>query len=189
MLPIMTSAIESPEDQDIMTEFFVKHKMLLYNEAWKYLSLQEDVEDIVFETLTRIIANMDKFRAMELPQRIQYGKVIVRNLSFIHLRRSAYFTMVPFEDVDVYLPIGENEMPDNVVMGKLQREQIRGVWAQMPAEERLLLEQKYILEWTDKELASRLGIQPQSVRMRLTRARRRVMELMKKQGVHFSEWI
>lgn len=186
---LISSATDGQEDHDLITEFFLKHKMLLYNEAWKYLSLQEDVEDIVYEALTRIIANIDTFRTLVPLQRIQYGKVIVRNLSFVHLKRSAYFTMVPFEEVDVYLPIAEHELPDNLVAQKIFREKIRVVWAQMPTEERLLLEQKYILEWTDKELSSRLGIQPQSVRMRLTRAKRRIMELMKKQGILISDWI
>ena len=43
MFTIMTSAIEGPEDHDIISEFFEQNKMLLYREAWKYLSLQEDV--------------------------------------------------------------------------------------------------------------------------------------------------
>ena len=46
MLPIITCAIESPEDHDIIEEYFQKNKMLLYAEAWKYLSLKEDVEFI-----------------------------------------------------------------------------------------------------------------------------------------------
>lgn len=56
-------------------------------------------------------------------------------------------------------------------------------------EERLLLEQKYVLGWSDNELASMLGIQPQSVRMRLTRAKRKAIQLMKEQGFQISEWL
>lgn len=189
MLPIISSAIEGPEDTDMITEFFMKYKMLLYNEAWKYLSLQEDVEDIVYEALTRIITNEHTFSTLAPLQQIQYAKVAIRNLSFAHLKRSSYFTMVPFEDVDVYLPIAENDMPEHIVEQRLLQKKVRQLWSQMPAEDCLLLEQKYILEWTDKELASALGIKPQSVRMRLTRAKRRIVNLLIKQGIQISDWL
>lgn len=101
MIPSITPTIDSPEDYDIITAFYLKHKMLRYHEAWKYLNLQEDVEDIVYETLVRIIENIDKFRHMAPLQQIQYAKVIVRNLSYVLLKRSTYFTMIPFESIDL----------------------------------------------------------------------------------------
>ena len=45
-------------------------------------------------------------------------------------------------------------------------------------EDRLLLEGKYILGYTDAELADMLGCKKSSVRMKLTRARRRAFQLM-----------
>ena len=189
MLPIISNTISNVADHEIISEFFTKYIKLLYNEAWKYLSVQEDVEDIVYEAFARIIANMDTFRTLKPLQRVQYGKVIVRNLSFAFLRRSAYFTMVPFEEVDIYIPIAESNQPENIVEQKIQIEQIRQIWAEMPVEDRLLLEQKYILDWTDKELADRLGIQTQSVRMRLTRAKRKVMRQLEEKNIHIKEWL
>lgn len=189
MFSMITCTIESPEDHDIITDFFISNKMLLYREAWKYLSITEDVEDIVCETLVRIIAHMEKFRSLLPHERIQYSKAIVRNLSYILLKRNSLLSMVPFEDVDTYLTVEESQLPENIVARQIDLSQIRKIWAEMPVEERLLLEQKYVLDWSDKELASVLGIQPQSVRMRLTRAKRKVVQLMKEQGFQISEWL
>lgn len=189
MLSILTGAIECPDDHDIILDFYTRYKMLLYNEAWKYFSKQEDVEDVVYESLARIIEHMEKFRSMTLPQRIQYGKVVVRNLSYVLLKRSAYFTMVPFESTDVNLLIDESNTPDIVVARKIQIDQMRKVWAEIPTEDRMLLEQKYILDWPDRELASILGVQVQSVRMLLTRAKRRVMKQLEEKGIQVSDWM
>ena len=189
MLPFITNTISDTEDHELISEFFENYIKLLYNEAWKYLSLQEDVEDIVYEALARIIDNMNTFRTLKPLQRVQYGKVVVRNLSFAFLRRSTYFTMLPFEEVDIYIPIAESHQPDNVVEKKMQVEYIRKIWAEIPVEDRLLLEQKYILEWSDKELADRLGIQIQSVRMRLTRAKRKVMRQLEEKNIHINDWL
>lgn len=189
MFSMITCAIESPEDHDIITEFFIDNKLLLYREAWKYLSITEDVEDIVCETHVRIIAHMEKFRSLLPYERIQYSKAIVRNLSYIHLKRGSLVTMVPFEDVDTYLAVDENQLPENIIGQQIKLEQIRKVWGKIPVEERLLLEQKYVLDWSDRELAYVLGVQPQSVRMRLTRAKRKVIQLLKEQNFQFSDWL
>jgi len=189
MLPIVTCAIESPEDHDVITDFFIKNRLLLYTEARKYLSVQEDVEDVVYEAIARIIDKMDVFRDLLPIQQQQYGKVIVRNLSFSLLKKRARFTTVPFEDVDNYLLIDEDQLPDNLVLQQMKLEQMRSIWVLMPVEERLLLEQKYILKWSDEDLAARFGIKTQSVRMRLTRAKRRIIQLMKEHGFLISEWL
>ena len=186
MLPEKTS---EADDSAIITEFYLNRKMLLYAEAWKYLTLQEDVEDIVYETLVRIMGHMETFRRLLPREQLQYAKAIVRNLSYIHLKRSSRFTMLPFEDVDAYLTVDENLLPESIVSRGIQLDQLRKIWAEIPVGDRLLLEQKYILKWTDQELASILGIQPQSVRMRLTRAKRRVIELLKGQGFHLLDWL
>ena len=189
MFPIITCAIECPEDHDIILAYFQKNKLLLYAEARKYFSNQEDVEDIVYESLVRIMDHMEKFRSLLPQERIQYGRAIVRNLSYIQLKRQSRFTMVPFEDVDTYLVVEENQLPENVVFTKTRLAQIRQIWVQMPVEDRLLLEQKYVLDWSDKDLAAILGIKPQSVRMRLTRAKRNIIQLLKEQGFQFSDWL
>lgn len=189
MLPIMTSAIESPEDHDIITEFFQKYKLLLYAEAWRYLSMHEDVEDIVYESLVRIMDHMDKFRSLLPHERVLYGKAVVRNLSYTYAKKQSTYTMVPFEDVDTYLTIEEGQLPESVVFKHIKLEHIRKMWAEIPVEDRLLLEQKYILDWSDTDLAASLGIKPQSVRMRLTRAKRNVIHQLKEQGFQISDWL
>ena len=189
MIPMVICALDTPEDQDIITEFFLKHKLLLYAEARKYLATQEDVEDIVYESLVRIMDHMDKFRELLPLERIRYSKAIVRNLSFTYLKRSNKFSTTSFEDVDLYLTVEESQLPDNVVFQQLQLEKIRTIWAAIPVEDRLLLEQKYLLDWKDKELAERLGVKPQSVRMMLTRAKRKVIRLMQEQGFQVSDWL
>lgn len=189
MFPMMVCVIDSQEDHDIIVEFYEQYRMLLYAEAWKYLDIPEDVEDIVYETFARIIAYMEKFRTLLPYARIQYATAVVRNLSYLHLKRSSRYTPMSFDDLDFYLPIDESLLPETVVFSKVRLEALREIWAQVSVEDRLILEQKYILNWSDKDLAERLGIQPQSVRMILTRTRRKVAALLKKQGFDVSDWL
>ena len=84
MLPIVISAIESVEDRDLMTQFYISYKALMFSEARKHLDIEEDIEDVVYEALTRIIDKMDVFRELAPKQRLRYAlKGRVSSLQFL----------------------------------------------------------------------------------------------------------
>lgn len=60
---------------------------------------------------------------------------------------------------------------------------LKQVWGSLPEDVRSLLRMKYFLQMDNKEIAAHLGIKPESVRMRLTRARGRLLERMKAEEV------
>ena len=188
MLPIIISSIENPQDRDLMTDFYLAYKGRMYAEAWKHLNIAEDVEDTVFEALTRIIDKMEVFRTLQPNQRIVYAVTAVRNLCYIQLTRSSLHTMVSFDALEVERPQEDAVSLETMMERKLLNEQVRQVWSALGVEERMLLEQKYILRWSDEELAAILNIQPQSVRMRLTRAKRSVMKQLKSHGFDLTDW-
>ena len=76
---------------------------------------------------------------------------------------------------------------------KLLREQcnvrLQELFHALSTDDRLILEEKYILQWSDAEIAKALGIQPDSVRMRITRAKHRVAKALTEQGFLLSEWV
>ena len=52
------------------------------------------------------------------------------------------------------------------------------IWPVLPKETQILLKGKYILGYTDQELACQLKCKPSSIRMKLTRARRAALLLL-----------
>lgn len=188
MIPIIIAAIESPEDRDLMTDFFLEHKGLLYLEASKHLSSAEDIEDIVYEALAKIIDKMDVFRDLQAGQRLKYAMTTVRNLSYILLKRNSLITMVPLETLEFDLPYLDGITLESIVEKKILNEHIKKIWNELDLDARMLLEQKYTLKWKDEELASALGIKPQSVRMRLTRAKRSLFDEMQRKGFNLADY-
>ncbi|OUN10095.1 hypothetical protein B5G42_11275 [Flavonifractor sp. An91] len=63
-------------------------------------------------------------------------------------------------------------------------ERLAEVWDLLPEDDQLLLEGKYILGQEDTELADMLGCKASSIRMKLTRARRRAFQLMNEEADH-----
>ena len=61
--------------------------------------------------------------------------------------------------------------------------QLRGVLGEMPRADREILTLRYALEYDTGEIAELLGINATAVHMRLSRARQRLAERLKAQGV------
>ena len=87
-----------------------------------------------------------------------------------------------------WLPLdGEPEVPDerqeveDRVLRRLELDALAQVWPRLDENTRWLLEARYILDYSDGELARELGVKPDSVRMALTRARRKARRLIENQ--------
>ena len=93
------------------------------------------------------------------------------------------------DDIEFDVPADNSNSTEEVVENKVTQTQIRQIWREINVEERMLLEQKYILQWKDEEIAASLGIQPQSVRMRLTRAKRNILKELQTKGITFTSWL
>ena len=78
-------------------------------------------------------------------------------------------------------PASQESMDEALILQE-ELAPLRAIWPQLSREDQLLLEGKYLLGYSSAQLAQQLGYEPANVRMKLTRARRRALKLMKKGG-------
>ena len=183
MLPVIISVIETPEDRDMMTEYYLNNNKLLYKEAGRYLDDPMDIEDAVLEAIKNIIEKIEVFRDLRPGQQRRYGLVTVRNVSFMHKRKAKHFGSLSMDarrgletqNTAAYEP----DMQD-VAIERMLMEQI---WEDMDPQDRTVLEQKYILQWQDETIAEALGIRPDSMRTRLSRARKKLLARLEKADI------
>ena len=188
MLPIIIASIESPEDRDMMTAFYMDYKGRMYTEARKFMNTQEDVEDMVYEALTRIIDKMDLFRELRPEQRSAYAITTVRHLSVMQLEKNAFRNHLALSELDTDYCSVFSEPLESAVGRQLLSDKIRAVWTELPQRYQMLLEQKYILRSTDAEMAEFFGVEQSSIRMYLTRARRKLMQKLKDHNIAPQDW-
>lgn len=188
MIPLIIAAIETPEDRDLMTEFFLQTKDLMYTEAAKLIPAAADAEDIVCEALAKIIDKMDVFRQLQPKQQVSYALVCIRNLSYNHLHSSNRTIVASVDAIEQEFSYSNTCSAEKSAEKNLRQVQIRQVWQELDMESRTLLEQKYELQWSDTEIARQLGIQPQSVRMRLTCAKRKLMAALQEKGLSLADF-
>lgn len=140
-----------------------------------FFSRLVDREDVVQDAILRLLRHTKKLKQMETEYIPGYITFTVRSAA-IDLQRKRSRTP------ECAL---EGEKPDDLAAPLLDRvileedlARLRAVWPTLTPEEQLLLEGKYLWQYTDEELSEALNCQKDSVRMMLTQARRRAWKAM-----------
>ena len=164
----MIDNIESGES--FFYSLYQRYRRFVLSEAWKYCSNHYDVEDLTQEVWLILVGRVDQLERYSHYQLCGYISVAVRNtaISMYRIRRVEY----PLSTAE-NLSYDEATLLNDVFDRKLKVEIFRNVWGNVPIKERELLERKYVLSQNDNEIAQIMGIRKNSVRMYLTRARKK----------------
>ena len=157
------------DSQAFMLQFYKKYSNFLYKLAWQHRSSLYDVEELMQTVWLRLCEKVDVLALMPPERQLSYMATTLRNTA-ISLSRSNGVEW-PLEMAE-NISYNESDILDAILDRKLCLERFHKIWPQVPADARELLERKYLMKETDKEIASALGIRPNSVRTYLSRARK-----------------
>ena len=184
---IFATMINDVDDRAFMQEVYQQNERLMYAIALKYASNTQDCEDIVHDTVEKLCKNIAKIK--ELPNSALRAYVVyaVRNTA-INFRKhqstiNRHIQQLSDDDLS-----NEYDQPESIIERiedlKEKRTSLTKVWMQLTDAEQELLYRKYVLEQTTEELAGIFQCSRDSIRMRLSRARRKSLRLMKGEGTN-----
>jgi len=162
--------------EDFLNQLYTTYSKFIYKEAWKYCNDSEDVDDLVQEVWVKLCSKGDMLSGFSKQQHCTYLSAAVRNTA-ISLARKKRETL-PLDFAEQY-GYNEPELLNERLDRQLTVDLFRKAWPQIPLETREILERKYILSQSDKEIARTMQIGENSVRMYLTRARKTALALLK----------
>lgn len=170
-----------PNAQEFIIHIYQEYGRLLYFTAGKYNSNLHQCEDIVQDCLEKLIEKVDTLQNLTQTALASYIVITVRNTAINYLKRQGHEMERIISLAELSKEMDHDPAPaiDDQLIWKERMNQVRAGWSQLDEETRSLLERKYILGYDDKQLARLMGCQPNSVRMKLTRAKRKAIELMK----------
>ena len=180
MLSLIFATIEDENDREFMEHFYDEYHRLMFFTARKYTENPYFCEEIVQESLLSLIKVVSLLRARAQPVRIIYLETTIRNTAYNYLKKEAreQSRTYSLEQNSFLEPEAEGLSMDELLILQEQQGRLSDIWEQLPAEDQLLLAGKHLLGASDAELAASIGCKPSSVRMKLTRARRKAMALM-----------
>lgn len=179
---------DDKDSRQFFIDLYREYRPLMYSIAMRYVNNLSSAEDLVHDALVKLIEKEDTITKLSRCTLTSYIVYTVRNLSKNYLRRMN-LEQRHFADVDLsssdFLAIDNAPLPEEVILMSEHREEFIEVWNTLPNDTKFLLEGKYILGLSDKELAAEFDCSPNSIRMKLTRARRQVIKLVKEGGFSF----
>ena len=184
---IFATMINDVDDRAFMQEVYQQNERLMYAIALKYASNTQDCEDIVHDTVEKLCKNIAKIK--ELPNSALRAYVVyaVRNTA-INFRKHQATINRHIQQLSGDDSNSEYDQPESIIerIEDLQekRTSLTKVWMQLTDAEQELLYRKYVLDQTTKELAGIFQCSRDSIRMRLSRARRKSLRLMKGEGTN-----
>lgn len=168
--------LSSPEEKLFFAGLYETHKGLLFLSVRQYISDSATAEDLVQDSLVKLMERADTVRGLSGGALAAYVAATARHTAVDYLRRTGAMPP-PADDPDELADAGS--LPEAALLRREELTRLRDVWPRLRQEDRLLLERKYLLGQTDEELARYLGCRRGSVRMKLTRARRAALRLMR----------
>ena len=188
MITFIMTEVEEITDQQFMIELYETQKERMVKIVRKYVFEDDYVEDVVQESVARLCRNVDTLKQLERCKLEAYIVYTVKHTAFSHndkmKREKARLIYDEDDRLLRLLRTGERFVEDELVhMEKIAK--IRSILRRLPANEQDIIIRKYYLKQGDFEIAEAHGLKADSIRMKLTRIRRKFFEIMKEEGVTY----
>ena len=168
MLLLSLLAVSQDEVGRVFIEYlWEKYKRFMFFTARRYTGDPEALEDIVSESLIRLMERLETLRRLDEPQRIVYIRHTVRSRAVDHLRRTRRVAGFP-EDMD---EITADANWRRVELAEELDAVLDAVEA-LPEPQRRAVRLKYAERVSNAEIAEEMGVSESTVRRYLTQARR-----------------
>lgn len=170
-------------DQEFMEAVYEKHKGIMFKNALEILSDDSEKDVCVHEAIIRLMKNVSTIRALSDGALAVYVGTTVRSVALnmerrrrVEQRRFVEESLEEYDETDSGQDFEEDFLEDDARDRRLRL--MRECMAELEDRDRELLVRKYIMDESDEDLARALGVKTVSVRMKLTRARRRLRKLI-----------
>lgn len=146
----------------------------MYYIAGRYASDPVDREDTVQEAILRLMGNIPTLRTFGKEKTAKYIMVTVKT-SYLDCEKRKHRDKLIFLDDEALEAVQHHQTLSDT---EGEHGVIEELKTQLPARDWMVLEGKYILGYSQEELAQLLGVLPDSVRMILHRAKEKAKQVL-----------
>lgn len=177
MIPYFILAIEDPSDREFMADLYTNYHRLMYSEIFKMLKDDWATEDVLQTALEHLIDHLSTLKMLDRNETVNYIITACKHNALNYIRDNKKHVEFTFnEDLDSF---SEDESLCDDRMSVLEMmENVSEAWQRLDKRSQRVLEMKYILDCSDEEIAAAVHVAPSSVRMLLTRARKKLKALI-----------
>lgn len=174
---LLVFAFASEQERDKFEFLYSKYKNLLLRKAYDILKDRMLAEDAVSEAYMRVYKNLDKIDDPTSNRSIAFLVTIAKNAALTILSGEAKKAADPIED-----DLADSYSLEAEVLSEISTDGILALMEQLSEELRGVFLLKYAYDLPHKEIGRLLGITENNVTVRLFRAKKKLSELLVKEG-------
>lgn len=180
-LKLLLELVVEPEYMFTLESIYQKYSKSMFWTAVKILHDYHLAEDAVQQSFLRIInsASFTKNFMLDGNKLHSFLIIVVRNVSY-SLHESQDFSLT--DDIDEFQEMDVNT-PLNIVLSEESLKNMFEAFHQLKPNYRDIALLRFIYDYSDQEIAQLIGISEANVRVRLHRARKKLSNLLRKEGM------
>ena len=163
--------IENDEDKARFIELYEGYRDFMYKIAFSFAKDKSSAEDIVHDSFVKIINNFETINTLSGQELVGYIVIIVKHTALDFLRK--HRKIVEFEEK---LTPNNREFDEGYTS-------ITQVIHNMPKTYRQVLELRFVLEYSNQDIAKMMTLPISTVEQRISRGRKMLQENLRKEGI------
>lgn len=180
LLLYLIEAIDNEDDKVFFLTVYQNYKKLVFSKVKDFACNYNNIEDITQETWEKLIGQLKVLKRLDKGAMVTYISFTARSVAYDYgkkERRERLKEELHGGKISDYVSLSA----EDAFFLHFPNTPLISIWSKLSDEEQILLACKYILELDDGAIASIIGCKPSSIRMKLTRARRRARELIEQE--------
>lgn len=167
--------IEKEDDKRKFENLYVSYKQTMYYVAYRILKNIHTAEDAVHLAFIRVIKNLDKIDEKNSHKTKGFLVIITENIALDLYRKQKRENTLSYDDLEPFMQ-HQSTYPSR------DSEELYTAIKKLPIKDATILELKYSHGYKDHEIGLILDISHDNVRKRISRAKLKLGELLKKAG-------
>ena len=177
MMPFSILTLSTSGEKKKLSVLYEKYKRRLFSIALNLTRNQAMAEDAVHNLFVSALRQKKKILAMEEIDFLRWSVIVVKAKCIDVVRKNKYYADMPIDSFIETMP--DDSMPvDEQVAQRDIYKSMRDCIAGLDDTSRQILEMKYVLQMSMKEIADEFGFSLAQVNSRIARARAKVKKQM-----------
>lgn len=161
-------------EKSFFEQLYHSYIKLMYAQASHYIRNTDVAEDIVQESLVKLLQKYSVLSTLDEKALATYIVYTVRSTAINYLKHERLKQQwIHYDDLPITTPDAEE-----IFFGSLHTEELYTAWKQISFDEQMILALKYFLGFTIEELAKTYNCSLVNMRVRLFRARKKLKKLL-----------
>ncbi len=179
--PVCINAIKNEQERKFMQTLYTSYMRAMYLTAYRLTHNAADAEDVVSASCVALIKHIDTLQTCSQKAVSAYVLTTVRNQSLILLKRRNVELRLITKMKEESVLHAESPPPDDELQQYYHRSlaEVLEIIRYMPEQDQMLLQMRFFDQVSYAEMSHLLNMQQSTLRTKVSRARRRLLKLLK----------